>query len=159
MNSAGNRNNLGSGASKNAYFEVVAAFQVYALIGHSESQTFVGSSRMLGRVYARLLLEPGDQVHDTFGGVFVVTKDGEAHEARYVLPTWHPFEGKYHLDEVERWPLECLREIEEDKARSPKLSYRRDMPMMPQGVRVGRGIDSVLEHAQCSHPQRPRRRA
>jgi len=64
------KNNL-SNIFGNSYFEVIEPFEAYIPVGKYLSNSFVGSSQMLGIAYQKITLQPKDQIHDLFGGVFV----------------------------------------------------------------------------------------
>ena len=140
------QNNL-TDLHENAYFRVIECFEVLRLIGISESNTWVGRSRMFGNVYERRILRPGDQVHDLFGGVFVLL--GEAvFRARMKLSEKHPFEKTYGPPGEELWPVEKLERIAPEDVLRPRGGYHRDVPKMAPGEFVGRGIDSILRGAR-----------
>ncbi len=136
------RNNL-TDKSQNAYLVVTEPFEVYALAGHSDSNTWVGSSKALGNVYDRVTLKPGDEIHDLFGGVFAVI-DGTAREVRTTISEKHLFEKSYG-GSVEEWPVAKLREIKAAEATQPKGGYRpKPLPSdLKPGKFVGRSLDSV----------------
>jgi hypothetical protein len=133
------RNNLTT-AYDNAYFEVVRPFEVFIRVGFSESNTYYGSSMVMGSVYRRITLKPGDQVHDLFGGVFVFS-DGQPYEATTTISEKGPFEKVYYTV-PEEWPVENLRAI--DKQAALPLN-RRGLAKVPAGRLVGRSIDSIVD--------------
>lgn len=132
------RNNL-TDEWANAYFRVVSAFDVYLLVGTSESNTYAGRSMVLGNVYRKVTLAPGDEIHDTHGGVFAV-QDQIGFSARMLLPTKHPFEKG--PDSVGAWPLDKLQRIA-DADRRPATYQSRVPQRAPGAVRCPNGIDSV----------------
>jgi len=136
----------GSVLEQNTYYTVEEAFTVYALVGHSESNTYYGASMIYGNVYRRLLLHPGDEVHALHGGVFAVQPgiaggDGPTVlPVRFTLSDKHPFEKTYG-GEQERWPLDRLRDTDTP---TRLASYAHTLPRITAGlVRIGRGIDTL----------------
>ena len=96
------RNNL-TDEWTNAYFRVTEAFDCYVLVGLSDSNTHIGRSMVCGNVYRKITLKRGDEIHDLFGGVFVVQAGSrEALPGRMLLPTKHPFERG--PDPAGSWP-------------------------------------------------------
>jgi len=129
------RNNL-TAEWGNAYFRVTASFDCYVHIGISDSNTYAGRSMLMGNVYRKLTLVPGDEIHDLFGGVFAVHA-GNALRAQMQLPTKHPFERG--PDVVGPWPLDKLQRIETGAA----AVYTHKPEKMSPGTRCANGIDSV----------------
>lgn len=127
----------------NRYYRVQRSFVVFALIGHSKSNTYVGSSMLCGNVYRRLTLTRGDEVHALAGGVFAITKDGHSFSVTLTLSEKHPFEKVYYTA-PQQWPLENLRLIADREARRP-AQYRDQLPTIPAGRYYGGSIDSVVE--------------
>ena len=144
------RNNL-TNEWANAYFRVVRPFPAYLLVGISEAQTYVGSSRMLGNVYEHRELRPGDEIHDIHGGVFAVVREGrsyQAYAAKIQLSDKHPFEKTYGEPPLEIWPVERLERLEARQALVPPGGYNRKMTLRAPGERYGRNIDSVVPGAR-----------
>lgn len=132
------KNNLSS-ESKNSYLEVIEPFEVLVPIGKYDSNTYVGSSRMLGVLYKKIMLSPGDYVYDTFGGVYV-TYQGGLHPARLQLSDKHPFEKTYGVTE-EVWPIAKLKAV--DKPHD-NYEYVLSVPnISPPKSYYGRGIDAI----------------
>jgi hypothetical protein len=131
------RNNL-TDESSNAYFRVVAPFDCYALVGLSDSNTYAGRSMVCGNVYRKLSLQIGDEIHDLFGGVFVVAKGSIALPGRMQLPTKHPFERG--PDAEGAWPLDKLQRL----ALGRNAEYASKPAKMSPGALCANGIDSVV---------------
>ena len=123
----------------NAYFRVTDPFEVYIRVGIAVSNTYYGAAQLFGTVYERLCLQPGDEIHDLHGGVWLV-REGESWPVRMSVPDWHPFEGRYHSNEDHVWPLERLQRLE---AKSAPITYDHRGELTTPGAGVGRSIDSV----------------
>lgn len=67
-------NNL---APANSFYRVAESFDALAVIGCADSETFVGRTRALKNVYLGVTLQPGDQIQNLHGGLFLV-RDGAA---------------------------------------------------------------------------------
>jgi hypothetical protein len=132
------RNNL-TDESSNAYFRVVESFDCYVRVGLSDSNTYAGRSMVCGNVYRKVTLKRGDEIHDLFGGVFVVREGArEALIGRMLLPSKHPFERG--SDPEGAWPLDKLKRVDVGS----KVDYARNTPKMSPGVLCANGIDSVV---------------
>jgi hypothetical protein len=132
------RNNL-TDEWTNAYFRVTAPFDCYVLVGLSDSNTYMGRSMICGNVYRKVTLRRGDQIHDLFGGVFVVRKgDPAALPGRMLLPTKHPFERG--PDPAGAWPTDKLKRV---KAGAP-ADYSHKPEKMTPGAMCTNGVDSVV---------------
>jgi hypothetical protein len=132
------KNNL-SNISGNSYFEVIEPFEAYIPVGKYLSNSFVGSSQMLGIAYQKITLQPKDQIHDLFGGVFVSYQNRMV-PIKMQLSDKHPFEKVYGYEE-EIFPVEKLKKI--DLVEGKK--YCNDLPDVPKPKQYfGRGIDSVI---------------
>lgn len=131
------RNNL-SDLSENACFIVRESFEVLVPVGIFDTQTFVGRSMMLGKLYRRVTLLPGDILFDTFGGVYA-THDGKTFESTISLSEKHPFEKNYDQSYA-TWPVDKLLKTEWKKL--PACS--RDLPRVARPTHsYGRGIDAI----------------
>lgn len=133
------RNNL-TDLFENAFFEVIEPFDVHVPVGQYESNTFIGSSRLIGILYKRLTLNPGDHLYDLHGGVFVL-KDGTLQKARMQISDKHPFEKTYSGD-LEIFPVEKLKKISK-----PNLDHKYSdrLPEVPSPKSFyGRSIDSII---------------
>jgi hypothetical protein len=143
------RNNLTSEWA-NAYFRVVTAFPVYVRVGSVESNSYYGSSMVIGSVYEHRLAEPGDELHDTHGGVFLVTKAGKVYEARssVALLEKGAFEKTYGGCE-EEWPVGSLTRIKKGRDFSGDDVEGRKTPTAKlgdaPGVPIGHGVHRVVE--------------
>jgi len=132
------KNNL-SNISGNSYFEVIEPFEAYIPVGKYLSNSFVGSSQMFGIAYQKITLQPKDQIHDLFGGVFVSYKNRMV-PVKMQLSDKHPFEKVYGYEE-EIFPVEKLKRI--DLVEGKK--YCNDLPDVSKPKQYfGRGIDSVI---------------
>jgi hypothetical protein len=131
------RNNL-TNEGGNAYFRVTKAFDCYVLVGLSDSNTYAGSL-VCGNVYRKVSLKRYDEIHDLFGGVFVVCKgEPEGLHGRMQLPTKHPFvKGP---DPEGAWPLDKLKCIGVGR----QIAYAYNLKKMSPGVLCANGIDSVV---------------
>jgi len=69
----------------NRYFEIVSPVRIYRHVGRSESNTWIGRSRVINRVSRAENARPGDQIHALVGGTFLVRGD-EVHE----IFLWRP---------------------------------------------------------------------
>src|SRR4051812_46094252 len=104
------RNNLMKDAlHRGTYYTVTRAFTVYALVGHSDSNTYYGASMICGNVYRREQLRPGDEVHALCGGTYAVRLDGELLAVALTISEKSPFEKTYG-GACEYWPLDALQE-------------------------------------------------
>lgn len=83
-----------------AYYRVAAPFRVYAHVGVSESNTWVGSSRVFTTVKEAWNARPGDVLHVLPGGTFL-SRGKECWEVGLKAPAPF-FEGKYHYTPPER---------------------------------------------------------
>lgn len=87
----------------NQFFEVIEPFEVLASVGICESNTWVGSSQVLGVIYRRVIAEPGDFLALLVGGDFLV-HDGTSMEVTLVLDDRHIFSRQYGSPPVQPWP-------------------------------------------------------
>ena len=81
----------------NTFFRVEQPFRIYRQFGTSESNTWIGRSRVISNVYHALNVEPGDELHALVGGLFVADRrDGrpDAAPAR-LAPPKPPLEKSY----------------------------------------------------------------
>lgn len=125
---------------------VTEPVEVYVQLGVAESNTYVGSSQMLSRVWARHTLTVGDEIHDLPGGVFAVL-DGVRRPVTVALDDKHPFEKRYQ-PRVEQWPADKLRLLGPPTGDLPVDRGRTYLPSeVADATRVGRGIDLVLAAA------------
>lgn len=121
-----------------SYLTVISSFKIYIAVGSYVTNTFFGSSRACGISYRSINLVPGDEVHDIFGGVFVV-HEGKAYQAKMKLSEKHPFEKTYGMTE-EIFPLENLSKI----TSGAKVKYSMELPNIDSPKKYyGRSIDSV----------------
>lgn len=141
------KNNL-SDVCDNSYFEVLAPFDVYLLVGYCNSNTHVGASMLFGNVYRKQTLKPRDEIHDLMGGTFAVI-DGKAYTVRMAMRAKHPFEKNYG-NSIEQWPVDHLWAIGASEAadasyntKLPKLSNPPAPGLQPHGY----GIDYLLPEA------------
>jgi hypothetical protein len=134
------RNNL-SDSSSNSYFEVVESFDVFIPIGRYDTNTWIESSRMIGTLYKKLSLNPGDYLADLFGGVFVSYQD-KLVPASIALSEKHPFE-KVYAAYPEVYPVEKLKKIISfDK----EMPFSRDIPDVsepPAHKYYGRSLNAI----------------
>ena len=139
--------NLGHG---NTYWRVTEPFEVYVLRGTTESNTSVGSSKMLGNVYQPVTVEPGGEIHGLVGGVFYIDPNGSVTEVTLALSDKHPFEKVYLLP-VDKWPLDKLalttcRPVTYSNARTRRFSHQE---LKETGAAsYGRNIDWILPHEE-----------
>lgn len=70
----------------NRYFEFDEPVRWFKAVGLSESNTWIGSSRVFDTVYEPTTVNPGDVVHALVGGTFLVRKDGQVETGRFNLP-------------------------------------------------------------------------
>ena len=96
----------------NSYFAVKEPFRIWRHVGHSQSNTYIGSSRVFNTVKNAEVAKPGDELHCLVGGTFLV-RGGVAHEIS-LKPPVHIFEAKYHNTPAER--------IAEDLEKGGRLS-------------------------------------
>lgn len=123
----------------NAYFRVTAPFDCYVLVGHSDSNTYTGRSMVLGNVYQKVTLRPGDEVHDLFGGVFVARQRARAAlPGRVLLPTKHPFERG--PDDAGAWPLDKIERV----AIGRQVQYANNPKKRSAGAMCANSHDSVV---------------
>lgn len=138
-----NRNNL-SDIFENTYFEATDTFQVLCPIGHYDTNTFVGSSCMIGVLYSWVTVNPGDQIHDLFGGVYLV-QGNKMTPCRTYISDKHPFEKVYSPEE-EQYPLDKLKQI---ASPNKELELVNKFPTVNRPQKYcGRGIDSIQSSAQ-----------
>jgi hypothetical protein len=132
------RNNL-TDEWGNAYFRVIDAFDCYVLVGYTDSNTHIGRSMVCGNVYRKVTLKLGDEIHDLFGGVFVVREgESEGLPGRMQLPTKHPFEKG--PDPAGPWPLDKLKRIDA----GCKVTYVSRTDKMNQGELLANGVDRLV---------------
>lgn len=81
----------------NAFFRVEKPFRIYRQFGRSESNTWIGRSRVTSNVYHALNVQPGDELHALVGGLFVADRrDGQPDAAPALLkPPKPPLEKNY----------------------------------------------------------------
>ena len=133
------RNNL-STKFDNSYFDVIKPFKIYIPIGSYNSNTFVGSSCMLGTLYKHVELNVGDKLYDLFGGVFVEI-NGICYQARMSLSDKHPFEKVYN-PALEVFPTENLKEI---NSPANELKFENKLPTVDVPKKFyGRSIDAII---------------
>jgi len=116
----------------NKYYEFDEAIRWFRAIGHSASNTYIGSSRAIDTVYEPTTINPGDQVHALLGGTFVVRADGTVEEGKFKLPK-HLFEKSYGIRQSDADLCDLMakagrcREIEKPAAKAdynaPRKAY------------------------------------
>lgn len=133
------RNNLSDNIGC-TYLKVIKPFMVYALVGYQPSNSFIGSSQMLGNIYKRITLEIGSEIYDLPGGVFVV-HTGKSYAIKMQLSGKHPFEKTYGM-EVDIFPLENMQVISK-----PAIKLKLDpVPIINVPIKFfERGIDSIID--------------
>lgn len=139
------QNNLGN-VSGRTYFKVTSPFEVLVPVAHYDTNTFVGSSQMLGTLYRRVRLETGDEVHDLFGGVYVVShRLGIRKRAFMELSDKHPFEKTYG-GRYEVWPVDKLNKVNESEVKTGDYDPGQNLPLVERPkTKHGRNIDSIEE--------------
>lgn len=81
----------------NTFFRVQKPFRIYRQFGRSESNTWIGRSRIISNVYHALNVQVGDELHALAGGLFVADRRGgkpDAAPARLKAPK-PPLEKDY----------------------------------------------------------------
>lgn len=125
---------------RNSFFRVEKPFRIYRQFGTSESNTWIGRSRVISNVYHALNVQPGDELHALVGGLFVAdSRDGQpdAAPARLAAPR-PPLEKSYGAipeDDVLRRLAKqgVVREIPRSEARvvdypAARAAAQRDLP-------------------------------
>lgn len=125
---------------RNTFFRVEKPFRIYRQFGRSESNTWIGSSRVISNVYHALNAQAGDELHALVGGLFVADRrDGhpDAAPAR-LAPPKPPLEKNYGSlsaeDILRRLAKEgVVREIPRHEARivdypAARAAAQRDLP-------------------------------
>lgn len=81
----------------NSFFRVEKPFRIYRQFGRSESNTWIGRSRVVSAVYHALNVQTGDELHALVGGLFVAdSRDGRPDAAPALLaPPKPPLEKNY----------------------------------------------------------------
>lgn len=125
----------------NHYYRVRKGFTVYALVGHTKSNTYYGASMLYGNCYRKIALKRGDQIHALVGGIFLARMDGSTFQVSLALSEKHPFEKTYFTPE-DKWPVEQLDEIPYESRRV--VNYRTELPIMDAGSSIGRGINVLV---------------
>lgn len=132
------RNNLSS-ECKNSYFEVKESFEVLIQVGKYLSNTYIGSSRLLGGLYKKITVSPGDYLYDTFGGVYVTYQD-KLYPACLQLSDKHPLEKTYDIVE-ENYPINKLKETNKPEN---NFDYVTSLPdVNPPNSYYGRSINAI----------------
>lgn len=82
---------------RNTFFRVEKPFRIYRQFGRSESNTWIGRSRVVSNVYHALNVQAGDELHALVGGLFVAdSRDGQPDAAPARLaPPKPPLEKNY----------------------------------------------------------------
>jgi hypothetical protein len=133
------RNNL-SDHNDCSYFQVKKSFSILIAVGIYETNTYIGSSCAFGTLYRKVELQPGNEVHDLPGGVFVFL-DGVAYRAKTKLSEKGFFEKVYGVEE-EVYPIDCLEQI--DKGKATAGQYNSRLPLAPAPSRYyGRSLDAI----------------
>ena len=131
------RNNL-TDSMNNSFFKVTSPFKIYIAVGRYTTNTFFGSARAMGVMYRHVTLNPGDEIHDLVGGVFVY-HDGKTYQGKMNLSEKHPFEKVYGREE-EIFPVENLTLISSPSSND----WNSNLPEVNAPRRYyGRSIDSV----------------
>lgn len=100
------RNNL-SDWTDNSLHEVRRPAEAYVHVASYASNTYVGAAQAYGKVWARVELQPGEHVVDTFGGVFVCDEAMTRRwPARSRLNEKHLFE--HGSDPDDRWDTDAI---------------------------------------------------
>lgn len=105
---------------KNRYYTVVSPIRVFVHAGHSASNSYVGSSRVITTVMKAQNARKGDEIHALVGGTFLVRK-GTAYEID-LKPAKPVFEKSYGFSQP--WQImeayaKAGRAVEQD---APKLT-------------------------------------
>jgi hypothetical protein len=129
--------------TNNRFFKVTKKFDIFLRVGYSESNTWIGASRMLGSVYRKVSLRRGDEVQDLIGGLFVIRKSGEIFEAKMSIDERHPFEKRYGAAPEQALPTDKLIEISREQATKP-ATYQPKVPKMAAGRMIGGSLHSVI---------------
>lgn len=79
---------------ENAYYEALKPLHYFEPVGCALSNTWVGRSRVIDRVYEARVAAPGDRFATLVGGNFVVTAERGMRQASFWLPK-HVFEKSY----------------------------------------------------------------
>lgn len=79
----------------NKYYTALESFTLLRLVGSKPSNTWIGRSRVLDRIYTEVQVLPGEELHDLCGGLFHIDGEGVSHESRLTHPP-HIFEAHYH---------------------------------------------------------------
>lgn len=125
---------------RNTFFRVEEPFRIYRQFGRSESNTWIGRSRVISNVYHALNVQAGDELHALVGGLFVADRrDGlpDAAPARLSAPK-PPLEKSYGSatdEEVLRRLARqgVVREIQRSEAReidypAARAAAQRELP-------------------------------
>lgn len=103
-------------APANAYYCVTEPFACSIVIGCAETQTYIGRSMVLQKVYRRINAQPGDEVHHLYGGLFLVClAEQRSYPVELVPLNTHPFLKQY-MAPYEKWPIEKLAPIPKEAA-------------------------------------------
>jgi hypothetical protein len=134
----------------NYYFKVTQPVKVFQQIGCTDSNTFVGSSKMLANVWKPLTLEPGDHILDLCGGLYALKKsDDKAVVITVKISEKHPFEKTYGGCYVfhERRVVQDWKLVEVERSDLPAHTIFRPEGVLPKPTcfqRVGRNIDLLV---------------
>lgn len=70
----------------NSYYRVIEPIHYFEVVGSSPSNTWIGSSQAIDRVFEAKNAKPGDTMHILAGGKFISREDGSAAEIAFWMP-------------------------------------------------------------------------
>ena len=105
-------NNLGD---SNSYYEVTGEFGCFVKDGYKPSNASYGSAKIFKPNLVAHKAQPGDEIHNLHGGVFLIKRNGTIHR---VFATGEQKGAFERGDIYQKFPTESLR-----KTDAPKLKW------------------------------------
>jgi hypothetical protein len=89
--------------SKNQYLRVTSPFRVWYYTGNSRpSNSYYGSANIGSQEIRPLTLHVGDEIHNTFGGVFAVKRNGASYELAFNEVTGDTINFRAHTEQIDQ---------------------------------------------------------
>lgn len=122
------RHNLGD---PNTFFRVTAPFEVLVQVAYFETNTWARpGSPFMGPVYRRVTLQPGDEIHNLYGGRFVLA-GGDVKTVSMKASDKHPFERGPGSADV--FPLDKMERIDRQAGGRGFYPDETKLPTVPRG--------------------------
>jgi len=126
----------------NKFFAFDKPVRWFKAVGHSPSNTYIGSSRAIDTVHQQSLVNPGDVIHDLSGALWLVRKDGSVETGKLKLPK-HLLEKTYGIPET---PSDIM-------GRMAKAGYCREIPQPAGKVDYNgarKAVDAAPRYPECT---------